>query len=173
MAKPSRAELLEHGGVYPVVVPLGWKLIGSAGEDVPIPPVPGAPFHRILAQGALLATEEARTEQAEMMMVRHFPLPAPITNMLDRYADAVMGTLAKQGLNPRLDEKRIGTCTLSDEPCAKVVVSRLAPRDGRLEIHFLVRDKKDVTWELTYLLRQAEIDRWRPLLAEVEGPLLG
>jgi hypothetical protein len=37
---PSRAELLEDGGLYPVVVPLGWKLIGQAGEDLAIPAVP-------------------------------------------------------------------------------------------------------------------------------------
>jgi hypothetical protein len=172
MSKPSRADLLKEGGLYPVVVPLGWKLIGPAGEDVAIPPVPGHPFHRILARGALLATEAARTDQPELMTARRYALPGPVTpEILDRYAAVIVETLAKQGLEPRVDEKRIGICALSAEPCGRVVVSRLAQRDGRMQIHFLVRDQKGEPWELTYLIRRADVERWRPLLAEIEGPL--
>jgi hypothetical protein len=80
--------------------------------------------------------------------------------------------LAKQGLKPRVDEKRIGICALSEEPCGKVVVSRLAPADGRMGIHFLVRDQKGEAWELTYLIRQADVERWRPVLSEIEGSLI-
>jgi hypothetical protein len=171
MSKPSRADLLKEGGIYPVVVPLGWKLVGPAGEDIAIPPVPGQTFHRILAQGALLATEATRTEQAEMMTVRRYSLPGPITpDILDRYAGIILEALAKQRLTPVLDEKRIGICALSDEPCGRIVVSRRSPADGRTEIHFLVRDQKGDTWELTYLIRQADAHRWRALLAEIDGP---
>jgi hypothetical protein len=42
-----------------------------------------------------------------------------------------------------------------------------------MEIRYLVRDQKGQPWELTYLIRRAEVDRWRPLLAEIEGQLLG
>jgi hypothetical protein len=173
MPKPSRADLLKEGGIYPVVVPLGWKLIGPAGEDLAIQPVPGHPVHRILAQGALLATETARTEQPEVMTARRYALPGPVTpDILDRYVDVIVAALAKQGLKPRVEEKRVGICALSEEPCGKVVVSRLAQADGRMEIHFLTRDQKGEAWELTYLIRRADVDRWRSLLAEIEGPLI-
>lgn len=170
MSKPSRADLLKHGGIHPVVVPLGWKFIGPAGEDIEIQPVPGHPFHRILAQGALLATEAACAEQPEVMTTRRCAITGQITGeMLNRYADAIVVALAKQGLNPRVDEKRIGMCALSEEPCGKVVVSRLTPADGRVEIHFLVRDQQGKIWELRYLIRRTDVDRWRPLLREIEG----
>jgi hypothetical protein len=173
VSNPSRADLLKEGGIYPVVVPLGWKLIGPAGEDIAIQRVHGHPHHRILAQGALLATETARTEQPEVMTARRFALPGPVTpDILDRYSDAVVDALGKKGVKPRVDEKRIGICALSEEPCGKLVVSRLAQADGRMEIHFLVRDQKREPWELTYLIRQADVDRWRPLLEEIEGPLI-
>jgi len=35
-----------------------------------------------------------------------------------------------------------------------------------------VRDQKGDSWELTYLIRQTDVDRWRSLLAEIEGPLV-
>jgi hypothetical protein len=41
-----------------------------------------------------------------------------------------------------------------------------------MEIHYLVREQKGESWELTYLIRQADVDRWRRLLAELEGPFL-
>jgi hypothetical protein len=52
------------------------------------------------------------------------------------------------------------------------VVRRTAPADGRMEIHYLLHDEKGDSWDLTYLIRQTDVDRWRPLLAEIEGPLL-
>jgi hypothetical protein len=174
VSKPSRAELLKEGGIYPVVFPLGWKLVGPAGEDVAIPGMPGHSFHRILAQGALLATEVERTEQPEVMTVRRYTLPGPVTaGVLGRYVDVIKEALARKGLAPRVDENRIGICALSEEPCGRVIVSRMAPADGRMEIHYLIRDHRGEPWELTYLIRQADIDRWRPLLAEIEGPFLG
>jgi hypothetical protein len=117
----------------------------------------------------LLATEAVRTEQPEAMTLRRYALSGPVTlEVLGRCVDSVVGTLATKGLKPRLDEKRIGVCALSAEPCGVVIVSRA---DGRTEIHYLIRDQKGEPWELTYLIRQADIDRWRPLLAEIEGPL--
>lgn len=67
---PSRADLLRDGGLYPIPVPLSWKLIGADGEDVPIPLVEGSAFHRILARGALLATETRAGEPPETMLRR-------------------------------------------------------------------------------------------------------
>jgi hypothetical protein len=173
MSKPSRADLLKQGGIYPVVVPLGWKLVGPAGEDIAIPPVPGQPFHRLLAKGALMAVEPALTEQPEVMTVRPYALPGSITpELLDRYTDLVVQALVKQGLRPRVAERRIGIGALSNEPCGRIVIDRGVPADGRTEIHFLVRDQKGDSWELTYLIRQTDVDRWRSLLAEIEGPLV-
>jgi hypothetical protein len=173
VSRPTRADLLNEGGIYAVVVPLGWKLVGKAGEDLAIPAVPGQPFHRILVHGALLATEVAHTERPEVMTVRRQALPGPVTvGGLSSYIEVIMGALATKGLDPRVDEKRIGSCALSEEPCGRAIVSRTAPADGRLEIHYLVRDLKGLSWELTYLIRRANFDSWRPLLAEIDGPLL-
>ncbi len=167
---PSRADLLTAGGIYPVVVPLGWKLIGKEGADVGIPAVPGDPFHRITAKGALLATEAVRSDQPEVMTVRPFGSSDLFTSQgLDRYVEAVMVTLGERGLEPRLDEKRIGTCALGTGPCVKVVVSRMSPTESRMEIHYLTQDQRDQSWEIVYLVRRAEIERWRLLLAEIEG----
>ena len=96
-----------------------------------------------MAKGALLATEGARTEQPEVMTVRHYALSGPVTpDILDGYADVITEALAKKGLKPRVDDKRIGICALSEEPCGRVVLSRLAPADGRMEFHFLVHDRR-------------------------------
>jgi hypothetical protein len=57
--------------------------------------------------------------------------------------------------------------------CGRVVVSHTASDDGRVEIRYLVRDQKGEHWELAYMIRRVDIDRWRPLLAEVDGPELG
>jgi hypothetical protein len=169
MSKPSRADLLKQGGIYPVVIPLGWKLVGPAGEDIDIPAVPGQPFHRVLAQGAIMAVEPELTGQPEAMTVRRFSLPGSISpEILDRYASDVLQELAKKGLTPTVAEKRVGICALSDEPCGRLVIDR-GPADGRTEIHFVVRDQRSDSWELTYLVRQANLDRWRSLLADIEG----
>jgi hypothetical protein len=173
MPTPSRADLLKNGGIYPVIVPLGWKLVGPAGEDIAIQAVPGHPVHRILAQGALLATEESHDAQREMMTVRPYPLPGPVTpDILDRYTKLVLESLTKKGLKPRLEGRHFGICALSHEPCGKVVMSRMSPQDDRMEIHFVLRDQKREGWELTYLIRRAEVERWRLLLAEIDGPIL-
>lgn len=174
MSKPSRADLLKEGGIYPVVVPLGWNLVGPAGEDEAIPHIPGHPVHRILAKGALMAVEPEPASQPEMMMVvRRYTLSGPITSdILDRYADSVFRALQKQGLEPHLNEKRVGICALSPKQSGRVVLRRDAAGDGRMEIRFLVRDQKGDAWELTYLIRQVDADRWRSLLAEVDGTLL-
>lgn len=167
----SRADLLKDGGIYPVVVPLGWKIVGPSGEHEDIPAIPGHPFHRILGRGALLAVEAVRSDQPELMVLRQYGLRVPVTSaMLGRYADSVLHALSLKTLRPRVDEQRIGICALSSQPAGKVVVSRLAPGDGRMDIRYLVRDLKGQPWELTYLVRQSDIDRWRPLLEEIEGP---
>ena len=168
---PSRADLLKDGGLYPIPVPLGWKVIDETGQEVDIPAVPGHPFHRILARGALLVTEGDRADQPEVMMLRPYPLPpGPITlGVLDRYVSIVTADLAKRGVALRLTARQITTCTLSNEPCAKVVVDRTAPTDTRAEIHYLVRDKTRQSWELVYLVCRENLSAWTPLLAEIDG----
>lgn len=165
----SRSELLDSGGLYPVVVPLDWKLIGAKGQDVTIPRVAGDPVHRILASGALLATEVTPKGPPEMMTFRQHGWSGALgQSVLSRYVEEVLDELAKQGLQPDLEEARIGNFIVSKEPSAKVVVNRMAP-DGRQEIRYLARDRRKVWWELLYLVRRTNLDQWLPLLAEIEG----
>jgi hypothetical protein len=171
VSKPSRADLLKEGGLYPVIVPLGWKLIGSAGEDVAIPAVPGHACHRFLARGALLATEVERNAHPELMTVRQVRFVGPVTaEVLDRCAAVVVDALANQGVKPRVDDKRVGVCALSSEACGRIAIRRMAFGDRRMEIHYLLRDQKHQPWELSYLVRQANVESWRPLFAEMDGP---
>src|SRR4051812_44322768 len=77
---PSTAEVLAQGGIYPVTVPLGWKLVNEAGQPEDIPSVPGAPFHRIIAKGAILAQPPGPTRaSSEALMFTALHEPAPIT----------------------------------------------------------------------------------------------
>jgi hypothetical protein len=104
------------------------------------------------------------------MFFRGFDFPGPTTSAaLDRYAALVMETLRKQGLDARVEEKRLGMSPIASGPYGKLVVRRSAPGDRRLELHYLLRDRADRLWELTYLIRSDGLDRWRPLLAEIEG----
>jgi hypothetical protein len=168
---PSRADLLKDGGLFPIPVPLGWKLINAAGDEEEIPAVAGDPFHRILARGALLATEDGRTDQTELVALSQFPLPGPaVPALLDLYVKKLMGHLIDSGFAPRLITRCITNCTLNDEPCVKVVVDRAAPTDGRLEVRYLVRDRTRQGWELAYLFRRENLGAWAPLLAEIDGP---
>ena len=70
-----------------------------------------------------------------------------------------------------MEEQVIGVSALSTDLCGKVVVRHMAPADGRMQVRYLIRDQA-VTWELTYIVRQADIERWRPLLEEMKGPLV-
>ncbi len=170
-SRPSRANLLRLGGLYPVPVPLGWKLIGANGEDVTIPVVAGDPFHRILARGALLATEHDPGHPAEAMTLRKYALPSPPSaDILEKYTQMVLATLTKQGVSQRVASQRISTCALSHLPCAKLVVERTTSGDSRTEIHYLVCDLASLNWELVYLLRRDNLSSWAPLLAEIDGP---
>src|SRR5262245_15697176 len=122
---PSVVDLLREGGLYPVPLPLGWKLVGEQGEDVPIPAVPGDPFHRILARGALLATELQPSQPAEAMMLRQCVLAGPPSETtLEQYAELVLDSLVQQGLGPRVVDKHVFSCALSQQPCAKLVIER-------------------------------------------------
>lgn len=167
---PSRADLLANGGLYPVPVPLGWKLIGALGEDVAIPVVAGDPCHRILARGALLATEQNPGQPPEVMTLRQYKLPGPPSaDILSQYAALVLGTLTKQGAAPRVVSQQVSRCALSERPCAKLVVQRTSSSDSRTEIHYLVSDLANLNWELVYLLRGDNLRVWAPLLAEIDG----
>ena len=168
---PSRADLLKDGGLNPIPVPLGWKLINTAGQEEEIPAIPEHPFHRILARGALLAMEGGHSDQRRVMMLRQYPLPGPLTPvLLDQYVTIVMGHLANSGFGPRLLTRRVTTCALSDEPCVKVVVDRTAPTDALSEFRYLVRDQTRQGWELVYLVHRENLGAWAPILAEIDGP---
>ena len=170
-AMPSRAGLLRDGGLYPIPVPLGWKLIGARGEDVAIPLVAGDPFHRILARGSLLATEQNPGQPPEVMTLRQYALPGPPSvAILSQYAALVLGTLTKQGTAPRVVGQQISNCALSNQACAKLVLERTNSGDRRTEIHYLVSDLANVNWELVYLLRRDNLGSWVPLFAEIDGP---
>jgi hypothetical protein len=171
---PSRADLLREGGLYPIPVPLGWKLIGAHLEDVPIPSIPGDPFHRILSRGELLATEQNPGQPAEAMTFRRYPLPGPPSaGILGQYTALVLGILSKQGIAARVVSQQILRCALSgsQQPCAKLVVEKqIRSGDSMTEIHYLVSDSAGLSWQLVYLLRRDDLDSWAPLLAEIEGP---
>src|SRR5262245_12137991 len=167
---PSHAELLRDGGLYPIPVPLGWKLIGSNGEDIAIPVVENGPFHRILARGALLATEAHPGQPPEAMTLRMFALSGPPSQpILDDYSRLVNDAASRQGLHPRIVSKQIIPSALSSEPCAKLVIEQGGTTDRRLEIRYLVRDRAGSTWELAYVLRADNAVAWSPLLAEIES----
>ncbi|HWE96378.1 MAG TPA: hypothetical protein VG269_20615 [Tepidisphaeraceae bacterium] len=164
--------MLKDGGVYPVPVPLGWKLIDQGGQEIEIQTVPGHPFHRILARGALLAVEGAGKDQPECIMFNQYSLPpGPLTTpILDRYVSIIMDRSAASGCAPKLTSARVTTCALSEEPCLKVVTNRTSPSDTRSEIRYLLRDNTRQGWELVYLIRRQDFASWEPLLAEIEGP---
>src|SRR5262245_9764531 len=60
---PSRADMLKDGGLYPIPIPLGWKMIDEDARAIDIPEVPGDPFHRVLGKGSLMATEAEHTAE--------------------------------------------------------------------------------------------------------------
>ena len=169
---PSRADLLKDGGFYPVPVPLGWKLSGSEGEDVVIPVVSGHPFHRILARGALLATEAHPGQPRELMTLRHYKLPeAPSEAVLRQYSELVLAPLVDLGVEPSVASSGICSCRLSERPCAKLIVERASATDNRTSIHYLLLDRAGHSWELVYLLRPNNLAAWTPLLEEIDGPI--
>jgi hypothetical protein len=152
-------------------VPLGWKLIGPQLQDEVIPRVPGDPFHRILARGELLATEQDPGHPPEAMMFRRYPLPGPPSaGILGQYVAGVFDTLTKQGVAARAVTQVILRCALSQHPCAKLVVEKQIKSGERMiEIHYLVSDSAGLSWLLVYLLRPDNLASWAPLLAEIEG----
>jgi hypothetical protein len=167
---PSRDDLLRSGGLFPIPLPLGWKLIDEAGKEVPLPAVPGDPFHRILARGALLATEAEPGRLSEAMTLRRYALPGAVSPaMVDQYVRFVLDHLAKQGVAPRLVSQQVADCALSDEPCGKIVFDRASPTDTRSEVHYLVRDRGQQAWQLVYLLRRENVSAWAPLFAELDA----
>lgn len=167
----SRAELHWDGGLYPVPVPLGWKLIGPDSGEVPMPRGAGDPHHLVLARGALLATERVPGRPPEAMMLRRFALSGPPSaRILPSYANLVVQGLMMQGLVARVVTQEIAPCALSPHPCAKLVFERASSNDDRREVHYLVLDRGGQSWELVYLLRRDNLDAWAPLLKEIDAP---
>jgi hypothetical protein len=165
-APSSRAELLAAGGIYPVAVPLGWKLVDANGKPESIPAVAGDPFHRVLAKGALVASPAGSGEDSEAVMFTALHEPAPITrSLLESYAEEVVAAAKAKGFAPRIDEKTM----LDTPPRGRLVLARTAPNDGRIERHYLLADAQGVTWQLVYLVRPENLPSWQPLFAAVEG----
>ncbi len=172
----SIEEQLDAGGLYPIVFPLSWALVDCDGNDEVLPTLnPDESFHRILATGELLAREGAgvSSDRCEAMMLTRprAKVPRELTPAtLYWFVDTVLERLTEQGIRARSKAAMLGFCALTTARCAMVVVDRMADGDDRMEIHYLVRSRTSDWWELTYLVRRAEIERWRPLLAEVDGP---
>jgi hypothetical protein len=167
---PSRADLLADGGIYPVMIPLGWVFIDAEGQEEGIPAVPGAMVHRILAKGALMATERQSADEPEMVTVRKYNFQGPVNEaILNRYAEIVGAGLHRQGIASDLEVVGLMRCSLSEEPCGKLLVRHMAPNDRRVEYRYLLRDRQRQPWELVYLVRSSNLDAWRPLLAEIEA----
>src|SRR4051812_46965275 len=93
---PSTAQVLAQGGIYPVAVPLGWKLVNEAGKPEDIPSVAGDPFHKIIAIGAILAQPPGpQVASSEAVMFTALHEPAPITqSTLDRYVETMTKSAA-------------------------------------------------------------------------------
>jgi hypothetical protein len=142
--------------------------VNTRGELEDVPGLPGQPFHRVLVQGALMATSGVSDSQGELMMVRWFPLDRPIEAALDAYARTVAAQLGRQGITARVDEARVTTSKLSTAPCGKVVIRRASANDDRVQIQYLLLDRTGRAWELTYLLRRENLGQWQALLAEID-----
>lgn len=166
---PLHADLLEKGGLFPIPVPRGWKLIGADGQDEAIPNVPTDPFHKLLARGALLATESHAGNPPEAMTLRRYAFPGAPSASLQTYATLVLNALRDQGLGARVLRQESLACALTPGPCAKLVVERISDHDSRVEIHYLLRDRAELGWELVYLLRRDNLAAWQPLFGEIEG----
>jgi hypothetical protein len=124
----------------------------------------------MLAQGALLATEIDVPTLPELMTLRRFEFHGPVTGVLvEKYKEAVLGGLTKQGIPARVDTKQLFKYALTDELCGKLTIHRMSAVDNRVEVRYLLRDRVKTPWELVYLVRVAELQRWTPLFAEIEG----
>jgi hypothetical protein len=164
---PSRRDL----GPYPVIVPLDWRAINAAGQPEGIPTLPGTTVHRILIRGATLLTEPTRAdaELPEAVLVEAVEDFGPITDAsLATFAEERLATVARAGFAPRLTERRILRCQLSTEPVGKFVIARSLPLDQRLEVYYLVRDRRNV-WRIGYLIRPSDEARWRAWFEEIES----
>jgi hypothetical protein len=165
--EPTRADLLAKGGIYPVVVPLGWKAVNPEAKDEEIPRRGEPPFHRIIAQGAMMA-KESEAANREFMIFTALHEQPPITEaMLDGYADDIVKQFVKNGVPCRVSEKKI--FERAKRPAAKVVIERDST-DGRVAVDYLFEDAKHELWQLSYMIRRDDLGRWQPMLAEVESP---
>ena len=169
--KPSRTELLADGGIYPFVLPLDWVFIGAKGERVAIPGGTQDSFHRILAKGALLATEADERPEPEVALVRQVAYAPLSAKTFARYADDTVAALRSQKHEPQITESTmLQSSALSPQSIGKLSLKRCGAIDRRIEIHYLVADKVNVTWEIVYLLRSDATPRWSALLAAIETP---
>jgi hypothetical protein len=166
---PSRADLLKDGGLYPIPIPRGWKLIGADGEDIAIPDLPSDPFHKVLARGALLATEIQPSNLPEAMTLRQYGFAGAPAENLQAYATTVLNAMRAQQLGARVLRQESLPCALTSAPCAKWLIEHISEADDRIEIRYLLRDRAGLGWELVYLFRRDTIAARQPLIAEIEG----
>lgn len=102
-------------------------------------------------------------------MLRHFALHGAVTSALfEDYVKRTTTALADQRLGPRVAASALVASALSAERCGKLVVQRTAAGDARSEVHYLATDVVGQGWQLVYLVRTAEFERWTPLFAELE-----
>jgi hypothetical protein len=163
----ATGDLLVPGPTDIAIVPFGWKLVGPDGKEQPIEKVPGTKYHRLPANRALLATDGSGPDRAESMLLTSFHSRGPVTaEMLDRYAEQVAKS-APAGTEKKVAAKQLFNHTTTREPRGKLFVAR-TPADGRHEIHYLFTDRAHETWQLVYLVRHENVEKWRTLLAELD-----
>jgi hypothetical protein len=156
--------------LYPVIIPVGWSLIGPSSERSPLPDARGMSFHRVRAVGALLASEDpAGRSRLEAMMLRGV---RDFGRMDQKCLDAYGQVLLEQEkpYSPRLTEKSLLGLVFGAEPAAKIVIARRDPREERASIQYLLRDADGQCWQLNYVVRSENLPSWRTWLAEIERP---
>lgn len=165
----SRSAVLEHGGIYPVVLPFGWRLIDAKGQPEEIPRLPNTAFSRILGAGALLATETGPPGRAESMMFASLHRAAPITReQLESYASSQLASLRLESPDAAITETRLFTYGARGDQAAKLAISRVGRDATFTHVHYLLPDARREMWRLTYSIRTSELAQWREMLADVE-----
>jgi hypothetical protein len=159
----ANGDLLVEGPVDYVVVPFEWKLVDRDGKQQSIPKMPGTTFHRLPATEALLANDGSPPENGEAVMLASFHAKGPVTaEMLDRYADQVV-----TGNEKKVAAKQMFKHEATGEMRGKLFVARPAP-DSRVEIHYLLADRARNVWQVAYVTRKENAQKWRLLLAHME-----
>lgn len=158
----ANGDLLVAGPVDYVVVPFEWKLVDRDGRHQPIAKTPGTTFHHVFSNEAWTADDATSPDKGESVTVTPFQAKGPVTSeMLDRYAERVVREDKKLAAKQLLKHEATG------EMRGKLFVARPAP-DGRVEIHYLLTDRAREVWQVAYVTRKENAEKWRLLLAHME-----